>query len=339
MSAPTIMTTHRDAIHAWRVAFAHRWALQDPSFTSVREIGTRAWRNFWGQIYERDLPKAGLRNPLRSSWYTRLMTRATADDLDTLRQFFTEPCEGDRGSSYGKAFYQFLINELVRATYTEFTEGRPSSPAMADWCRAAGWGVPEDWVSEPKASGRGDSDKHGASAGADGTSPVVDRSASTGASPVVAGAAGGASDPIATARAAMAAAGIPPAAIEVALAAAAAEKEAYEAAAAAAEAVCAAASAEILERAADPQLAAFNEEVAAMEAIADRQARASTMCDLLHHWVDRAPTLATNPPLRSAVAAFCRRCASDVYFSHCYLSVAEEMEDVLWRSQHPDVVA
>lgn len=306
MSASTIMPPHQTDIHRWRVAFANRWALQDPSFTAVQEIGTRAWRNFWGQIYERDLPKAGLRNPLRSSWYTRLMTRATAADLDTLRQFFTEPCEGDRGSSYGKAFYQFLINELVRATYTEFKEGRPSSPAMADWCRAAGWGVPEDW---------------------------------TCASLPPAGAAGGASDLIATARAAMAAAGIPPAAIEVALAAAAAEKEAYEAAAAAAEAVCTAASAEILERAADPQLAAFNEAVAAMEAIADRQARASTMCDLLHHWVDRAPTLATNPPLRSALAAFCRRCASDVYFSHCYLSVAEEMEDVLWRSQHPDVVA
>lgn len=318
MSTSTIMTAdRRAAVHTWRAAFANRWALQDPSFTAVAEIGSREWRAFWGDLYEQDLPKAGLRNPLRSAWYTDLMTRATAADLDALDRIFKEPCEGDEDARYGKAFYQFLVNELVRATYGRFKEGRPSSPAMASWCRAKGWGLPEDW-----------------------TSPVV------APEPVAAAAA---SDPIATARAAMIAAGIPPAAIEIALAAAAAEKAAYEAAAAAAEAECAAANAEILARAAAPppspaekQLAEFQAAIAEMEAIGDRTERAEQMCRLLHLWGSQAkiPALARNPAQRAALEAFRRRCAGDVYFSHCYLSVAEDAEDTLWAAtQHPEFVA
>lgn len=302
MSTSTIMTAdRRAAVHTWRAAFANRWALQDPSFTAVAEIGSREWRAFWGDLYEQDLPKAGLRNPLRSAWYTDLMTRATAADLDALDRIFKEPCEGDEDARYGKAFYQFLINELVRSTYGRFKEGKPSSGAMPDWCRAKGWGLPEDWVS--------DSDK---------------RSASTGAPEPVA--AGAASDPIAAARAAMAAAGIPPAAIEAALAARVAEPPPAPA---------------------DPQpdpsrLAEFQAAIAEMEAIGDRAERAEQMCRLLHLWGSQAkiPALARNPAQRAALEAFRRRCAGDVYFSHCYLSVAEDAEDTLWAAtQHPEFVA
>lgn len=373
---PIIMTAAvRDHIHAWRAAFARRWFMQDPSFTSLREIGTSAWQRFWGDLYRDGVRGSGIPNPLATSWFTRLEVDATTADLAAFRQFFHEPCAGDEDAHYGKAFHLFLCYDLVRSTYDRFKAGMEHSWDIPAWFRKEGWGLPDEWVAPPPPEPEPD---NAPLAPAFNTGDLLTRlcaaedavealpptaSAAVAAAAIetrtqlraemaavraaelrerdrcIAAAAAAAdpelrppaADAVAVARTAMEAAGIPPDAIEAALAAIPQPP------------VAAAAPA------ADPQpdprrlaLADFNAAAAAVEAIADRDARAAEMCRALSQWRDNSRTklLAAHPALRTALDAFRRRCVGDIYFTHCYLSVSEEVEYVLWAAERePTYVA
>ena len=137
MSATIITDAVRGEIADFCRAFATRYMMQPPEFTDPRYLGG------FGDLYARSV--GGRTNPIETGWYARLITSATAADLDALTAAF------DTTNSYATCMQRFVLRQLLRAAYERDQAGMEVAPALPTWYRAAGWGMPADWNCERPA--------------------------------------------------------------------------------------------------------------------------------------------------------------------------------------------
>ena len=134
MSATIITDAVRGEIADFCRAFATRYMMQPPEFTDPRYL------DGFADLYERSV--GGRTNPTETGWYARLITSATAADLDALTAAF------DTTDSYATCMQRFVLRQLLRAAYERDQAGMEVAPALPAWYRAAGWGMPADWNCE-----------------------------------------------------------------------------------------------------------------------------------------------------------------------------------------------
>ena len=124
-------------------AFASRWFMQPPEFTDRRGIGSRGWTAMFGDFYGRSY--GGIPNPLHTDWFARLLTEATTADLDALKAAFWDAPGSDE---YSKAMHSYLMHQLIGSAWEADEAEAQVSPAIPEWFRGQGWGIPEDWHCE-----------------------------------------------------------------------------------------------------------------------------------------------------------------------------------------------
>jgi hypothetical protein len=123
-------------IKALCAAFADRYALQPPEFSSYRH-----WYAFEDMYNDYT---AGTR---ASSWFQGLITSAHRLDLEGLNSL-----ADIRGCGYQFCLIRSLQFALLRAALDRDRTYQAVSPAIPAWFRAAGWDIPADWRCEIRAA-------------------------------------------------------------------------------------------------------------------------------------------------------------------------------------------
>jgi len=342
-----------EAIRTWVRVFSMAHAHRDPSLFDYAAVGTDAWQDFWGDLFNRSY--AGARNPLHAAWYATLCRSASAADLEALEAAFGSAADG-------MTCLRFLQYNLLREARTADRAGLEVSAAIPVWFRSKGWGVGAPWRCEEEpqpllpapgwdepvrdaAAVRAELDRarrnYKSALRSNSRMPGYDRMCSNleteiadleheladletapgPLEPAPQDAAGNWRGRIEEAERryrALVAAGASAAEVEAA-------RQHYADHFPPGEAP---AVAEAPAPPADPQLQLLQQEIADLDALKDHE-WASSASSILHRVLTRSNYAASHPAYRAAVEAFLLTARANVYFRHCFLSVAEDVQWML----------